>query len=325
MFAAVQPIQTIKITNKKYFNMIDNQVRGRFAAFEITDLLPKAEKVLELSKITFKELKDYPVEGYYYKDEALRKYFKIIRNFQENEDIFERIAVNSDEFEYLKDITDRELFGKWDSGRRAAMGQKASPMPRRFDILAQCMQGGTFDPDSTRPWSIKGIMNALESCYTGTPNLVELAYLTKDVECLACSAETNSLYRDFAYMSGCMSVQPIIEYLWEVDPEVEDLGRRTVEEYNKILDDERRLVIPSLANHISLDNETEKPRVARLGYVGATQEWYYWIVPYKGAVTEEYTRMEKTTETESGLLKTSDVPNFFKAYGEGGSGAGGTT
>ncbi len=303
--------QIVEITNKDFFNMIDNQVRTKFADFEVNEILRKAVIVLVKSKITFEELLDYPVEGYYYKSLQLRKYFKIIRNFQENKKIFDRVDIECEEFKYIKNITDKELFGKEKSDRMESMDGITSILPRRYDIIALTMRDeNTNDPNSIHPWSMEVIINNLENKFTNTPNLVELAYLTKEKECLVCSAETNSLYRDFVCFSGCfIGEEPIIEYVWKVDKNVEDLGKRTVDEYNKI-SEKINIITPDLKNHLSLDKNAEKPRVARLGYVDSTGEWYYWILNNDGTVTEEYTRMEKTTESEK--EHTTIDTTFFK-------------
>ncbi len=303
--------QVIEITNTDFFNAIDNQVRAKYAMFETGSLLPIVEKLLKDSNIDFSELLDYPVEGYYYKSEPLKRFFKIVRNLQENDVIFDRVLIDSEEFKYIKDITDRELFGKVRSGRREQSGQKPSILPRRYDIIALTMSGeDLFEVSSTKPWSMENIIKHLDKKFTNTPNLTELAYLTKDKACLVCAAETNSLYRDFVYISGCSFFPLQKQYIWKVDKDVEDLGRRTVEEYNKIINNGMKIIMPAVDNIQFLDTTTEKPRLARLGYVEYSGEWYYWTLNTDGSVTEEYTTQEKTTESVSNPF--INVPSFYK-------------
>ena len=69
---------TVDITDTDYYYMIENQIRAEVPKFEVGFLLPKAIKLLKDAEISNDELIDYPIEGYYYKSEALKHYFTII-------------------------------------------------------------------------------------------------------------------------------------------------------------------------------------------------------------------------------------------------------
>ena len=84
------------ITNVDYFYMIDNMLREQLSKFE-EGLLPKARKILKDSGIDeIHELELYPTEGYYYKSKELTDYFNIIRNLQQNKELFHRIKKTED-------------------------------------------------------------------------------------------------------------------------------------------------------------------------------------------------------------------------------------
>ncbi len=283
------------INNKKYYFMIENQIRKLFPLYEVRNLLPLAEDVLKTSSITFNKLKDYPIEGYYYKNDNLKKYFKIIRNLQENHDLGELVDQSQDCFKILKSTTDLELFGKVKSDKTHGR----SILPRRYDIVAlSAKDEDAFDLYSLRPWTLQKIVDNLSKHFSNTPNLVELAYLTKDIECLICGAETNALYRDVIRTKG-MSYEP--KEKWQVDKEVERMGKAIIEEYNKRF--KLSVKTPTEQNHKQLSMIPERPRVAAIGEIIQTGENYFWKSDLEGNVTDIYTKEFLTTETEKKRLK----------------------
>lgn len=304
-------VVSVEITNTDYFFMIDNQVRDVFAKFEEIVLLPKVEHLYIINNIDKKVLKEYPTEGYYYKTKELTRYFKLIRNIQHNSLVYENINIETPEFMFIKNICDRDIFGTIPS-------DGLSPLPRRKDIMTICMDKIA---GSGVEWSIDNIMSNLVNYKTGNPNLVELAYLTKNPACLTSGCETNSLYRMFALVSGCFigKVQPTVyEYVWLVDKEVEDLGTTLIAEYNKIFDmiqlgqynqyigtslSRRYLVAPKVEECGNLDKKAETPRVAFLGHDLASAQNYYWILEKNMTVRDLWSKNFLTTKS---YMETGD-------------------
>ncbi len=276
------------VNDKAYFFMIENQIRKKFPVYEVNSSYTVAEEVLKDSGITFDELKDYPVEGYYYKSQDLKDYFKIMRNLQENSAIRGRVDQDASSFKVLKKLTDSDLFGHVVSDKHRG----ESILPRRYDIVALTMRDESiFNLNSTRPWTLIEVIENLHKHASGNPNLVELAYLTKDRECLVSAVETNIMYRDVVRTKGISSPPD-----WQVNPEVEKMGAAVIEEYNRLFD--LGLLIPTFKNKSALSSKPERPKIAAVGEVIQTKEWYSWRTNWKGDVSEHYTKELPTTELE---------------------------
>lgn len=309
------------ITNSDYFFMIDNQVRPAMMKIETEKFLPLAKKFLEKCNVTISELKEYPIEGYYYETKELSLYSKILRNLQHNKDVIAKF-VDCEELEKLKNICNNDLFGLEDPAGRGGEG----PIKRRYDILTRTMESMEIFPDQffvPRPWSIDRIMDGLSTQFGNRANLVELAYLTGDPKCLCSGAESNSAYRMFACITGSYAISASykpVEYVWEVTPEVEDLGKRIVVEYNKFLNNES-IVTPTVKNVWRWNLKPKVPRVALLGYVKATNEYYHWILDERFQLSEVYSPNIITTQTyeegvkKKGYLKQLPVDGEWHLYG----------
>jgi len=286
--------RTIKITNEDYFFMIDNQIRTAMMKAETEKCLPAAKTILEKSEIVISELKDYPIESYYYETPELKLYMTILRNLQHNEDIYKRV-VKCEELTFLQGWCNNDIFGIEDPHKR----NQDSPLIRRYDILTLTMECPTsFDTHSGRPWSINGIMESLSKQYAERTNLVELAYLTGNPKCLCCGAETNSAYRMFACGSGSYSCAAFYApvYIWDVSPQVEILGQKVIVAYNGMLDNSP-IIFPSLENHLNLNKLAKVPRVAILGYLTETREYYHWILNKFSQLSDVYSKNIITTES----------------------------
>jgi len=205
---------------------------------------------------------------------------------------------DNEDLKILKKVCHNDIFGIEDPHKRP----NESPLKRRYDILTITLEDANIFPDhntSPRPWSIQRIMGGIGTHYKNRTNLVELAYLTGEPKCLCCGAETNSLYRAIANISGSYSIHiPKPTYVWKVSAEVEELGRRIVDAYNTLLDG-NMISVPTLENHTALKKAPKVPRVALLGYVVASREYYHWILDYTMRLTEVYSRNIITTESYS--------------------------
>ena len=287
---------TIKIDDTDYFYMMDNQIRPAMQAAEVNVFLPIAKRVLDKAGVSFDQLKNYPIEGYYWENDNLQLYFKILRNLQHNEDVYKKVK-DSEELRFLQKVCNNDIWGIEDPYKR----ENKAPLKRRYDILTITMENVSIFPDhntTPRHWTIARIMAGLKNNYDNRTNLVELAYLTNNPKCLCCGAESNILYRMFACASGSYSLHAILAptYEWNVSPEVEDLGKRIVIAYNKFLQTEA-IVAPTLENHTKFTKMPKLPRVAMLGYLTETDEYYHWILTSYGDLQEIYSPNIITTES----------------------------
>lgn len=279
-----------EITDTDYYYMIENQIRTEMPKFEAGILLPRAIELFEESGVAEEELKDYPIEGYYYKSGALKHYFTLIRNLQHNKDIFSKIKKNK-RLEYLQHICHQDIWGE--EKQYPIRDYDNAPLKRRYDILTLTMEDkNLFNPNMTRPWSIDLIMSGLSKHYKNRINLVELAYLTKNPKCLCCGAETNALYRMFGMVTGCLIIET--QYVWKVSSEVQNLGEKLIDSYNNLIGS--NMIKPNIFNHTQFKKEAEKPRVALLGNIRLTGENYYWILDSQNYLSEKYTTEVITTE-----------------------------
>jgi len=284
-------VEDITIDNKDYFYMVDNKIRDTMMEFEENKLLPKTIKLLEDSNIEqLTEFKIFPTEGYYYKTPKLSGYFNIIRNLQENKSLFSKVK-NTNELKYLKRIIGSKIFGSVKSDR-----YPNSPLPRMKDIMTLCMEDEKVFPTlAHHPWTIPKILDNLSNHSTSNPNLVELAHLTGETECLVASCETNILYREDVYISGSIIILREPEVIWNVDEELQKLGEKLIDKFNKLI--HSNLDKPDKYNFGNFDREPELPRVARLGYQMNTEEHYYWFLDENRNVTDVYTKDVITTES----------------------------
>jgi len=282
----------IPITDTDYYYMIENQVRTLLPMYEVGHLLPAARKILRQASISEDELETYPIEGYYYKTVSLRQYFTILRNLQMNQKLFHRIQTNTAEFQVFAEVVDNDLFGQ----RRpySLSGFENAPIKRRYDIVTLTMEDDKhFNVEAPRPWTIDSIMATCAHHVKRQPNLVELAWMTKNPKCVCAGAETNIAYRMYATISGC-SILTAPEYVWAVSPEVEDFGEQVVDAYQSLFG--MPIEHPTIFNHSRFKKTPELPRVAHLGTVVLTGEHYHWILNTDGDLEDRYDSRLLTTE-----------------------------
>ena len=287
----------IKITDTKYFVKLDDMVRTQMMRYETETVLPVARRIFSSLPPDVQKLKsDFPVEGYYYKTDALRELFILVRNFQQNKDVYKHIDASSEDIAFLKRLYENDLFGE--KARRKYPWPDA-PVQRRWDILTIVMSDPVFDDGTPRPWTIDNVLAMLRRERTGHANLVELAAQVGDPVLLTAAAETNALGRMFAWVTGSMGSSPseFIEYQWLVSKEVQELGDRIINAYNTLFGEERILHLSSNNMQHQYWPELDVPRVAHLGLVLLTGENYFWIVDYDGTVSDRYSIEMITTES----------------------------
>jgi len=299
------------ITDTDYFFAIDNHIRDTWngwAGFEADILLPVTEELLAIHPV---KMEDYPTEGYYWKSDALKKYFNNVRNLQSNESIAmlpdEQLnkITNNEKFRALKFVTDNLVFGL-EQAPPSSLFTKL--LPRRRDILSACL--ASFPMDVTRPWHMDEILKKIPKFTYGAPNLVELGYLTGNVLCLTAAAETNILYREMVGCSGFAGFRGPDVIIWEVNPAVETMGKELIRNYNIMMQvvlkklemkpaKNYTLVVPTPDNITAFECHPELPRVAHLGWVESIPPdplmYYFWVANLVGEVKDFYSNLLITT------------------------------
>ena len=261
----------IEISNKDYFMMVYNEIQNKFPSFEENILLPDVKKTLIRQKINLKDLVIYPIEGYYYKTDGLKEYFKLISNIKYNEKIQSKLnlVVLSN---LTKVITD-EIWG-------LPFYEGGLLFPKMKDRL-------TLSLEKMLPCeiSIDNVFNRFKQHDKNSTNLVEFAYHIDDKECLVLAAYSNALYREVAIISGNLSdfYIPEIEYKWNVDKEIELFGTELINKYNKIIQEHcdknyYLLNTPHENNISSFDREVPKFAIACLAYLEEIGLYYHWIL-----------------------------------------------
>lgn len=306
-----EEFQQIIIDDTKYFAIIDNQVRKLFAKFEVESCLPKAEQIWE--SIGKPPLQDFPIEGYYYKSDQLRRYFTLIRNFQQNKEVY-KLVKESPALEFLRNVLHTDIFGR-ECPPDGEYPWPDAPLRRRWDILTSTMQNKKlFDNHAVRPWTIQNVMANVHKQFTGMNNLPELAVLIGQAELVCAACETNSLGRMFAMLTGSFSMSPPPpKFTWKVRQDVEELGASICHLYNKITNPFNQKwwgvsysIMPPTLELVNLSDQgklkdpldwsIEYPRVAHLGYVIKPDLNYFWILDNNGGLKDLYQKELLTTE-----------------------------
>lgn len=277
------------ISDVDYYYMIENEVRAQMPFYETQQVLPRIKQLQEDSGIEDNELEDFPVEGYYYKSLDLKEYFKVVRNFQDNEKLNNRVNRNSDNFKWLYNYFDNEIWGNEGCER-----YQKGVFKRKRDVLTNCIESEWGTSLDSRVLSINGIMEKIPNYTTNNLNLVNLAAKTKDERPVCCGAETNALYRATAMITGCYISS--VDDPWQVTPELEEFGGEVVDFYNKNFGLEIRKPSKDGDNYF-LSKIPEVPRVAKLAKILNTNEYYYWIMDQDTKnVTDLYSSKLITTE-----------------------------
>lgn len=309
-------IENIEIDNSTYFFALENVIRDEqegYPAYEKNILLPLLEDLLAESKIKEESLKDYPIEGYYYKSAELAKYFKILRNLQLNPEVIPLVKTDLDQFKIIQNICASPLFGPEVEKHLVLPDGSTVPkiLPYRRDILSSCLASYEWwDISASRPFTLEKVWKALGEFKYDSPTLIQLGHLTGNIVCVACAAETNIANQEIRYghlgisgysgYSGCSGYSGLgygprkhdstyRRMIWKVDPAVEQMGYKLIEEYNKLMNqyipklyDGNRalgaLIAPELTFIYGMSRRIEQPRVVRLhtSAEGLNYNWLIW-------------------------------------------------
>lgn len=284
---------TVKITDVDYFYMVENEIRNSMKKYEVGVMLREAQQVLSESGVSFSELVQYPVEGYYNESPCLKTYFTIIRNLQENEQIFDRINKKSKSLDFLWKVISSPIFGKLIISKNNPK-TKEPVLPRMSDIVTETMSDkDLFNSESGNPWNSEDIILGMSRYFSlDKTTLVSLAFFTGDKKCLLGACESNSLYREIVYFTGCCL--NMVEYEWRVSSLMQKMGEQLICDYNKLIGSS--IEAPTIFNHLKFNKNPKYPRQIVLGKVLTTNQYYYWKVDKNNVFSEGYTDSLVTTE-----------------------------
>lgn len=280
------------VGNYEYYLAIESQIRKEIPKFEIGVLLPKVIELYKKFNVSEDLIKEYPIYGYYTQSDVLKTYFNLVQNLYYNEDVYKLIK-NCNEVEFINKYLNSELLGTYSD---AEIIESTSLFRPRRDIISESMYKiAEADPYLKQPWNIENILESTNINFLKY-GLVALAITTKDLRAITRAAETNSLYREIVLVSGCWNGYE--NYIWNVSPEVESIGKTTITEYNKLFGS--NMQNPNIFNiscYYPGYNKLNEIKVVKLGHVLLTGENYYWILK-NNFVTDKYTKEDLNSESK---------------------------
>lgn len=300
----------ITINNREYFLAVANTVRANMKEYEQETLLPAVKKIIfDDIKAKRESLKEYPIEGYYWETNRLKEYFQLIRNLQTNEDIYEKIQRrSSDEYYLIKNFLSNDLFGN------RVTSESHSPLRRRDDIVTETMNNKEyFNLYEPHPWhSIDHVISKIIPDKITSPSLINLGCLINENECIITALETNSLYREIAYATGSylLGGTEENEYIWNVSPAVEEMGSEVIEEYSDLI--KKEILKPNASNIWMHKFQLNEPKIALVGEIILTKEFYHWVYLGGGRCFDFYDDGINTTE-----MLAQDYLKYEKIYKNG--------
>lgn len=241
---------------------------------------------------------DVPVEGYYYEDAELTEYFRLVRALQGVSATRETELKNVAPYLRLKQVTRSPIFGPPNDGRYLlSLGE---------DVLSVALDR-TF-PD----WSVESLTQvAYETAIESDDySLVALAALARDSVVLAALRESVVLY---AMLGGC-ALRSEPEYVWAVDPVVEERAIQFVRAFNHLFSE--TLPQPSDENAESFwhagQGASVRGRCVRLGFdpLSVPTRQYHWAIDHDKEhklIVKEFWDTEIWTTQR--YLKKFELPN----------------
>lgn len=222
------PIKRRIVDNRVFLLGLDQLYRDAIRRHEQVELLPCARTVAAALKITPAEV---PVEGYYAEDPHLAEYFKLMRALQNARQNRAVEVAALPEFRRLVEVTSAPLYG------RSIQEDKLLPVGR--DPLSQALR------DTMPNWTLAGLTAQAYAVAQETDDisLVGLAARAQDSVALAALRESVVLYAELV-----VGARPRpMEFVWQVDGELAEQGRRFVDAFNALFGDELPLPTPEQA------------------------------------------------------------------------------
>lgn len=208
------------VTNRVFLLGLDELYRQAMKRHESAELLQCAEEVASVLSIV---PGNGPVEGYYSESPELTRYFQLVRTLQTvpQERKVEVSGVKS--FQRLQQVTQSPIFG--------TPAKQPYLLPASKDALSIAMKQ-TFPAWTIANLTAETFHIAIDS---DDYSLVAIAALSKDPVVLAACRESVVLYAFAVAGSAYISEEP--EYLWQVDPLIEQRATKFVRIFNQLFNE----------------------------------------------------------------------------------------
>lgn len=208
------------VDNRVFLLGLDELYREAMKRHEREELLRCAEEVAQTLSV---RPANVPIEGYYYEDKKLTRYFRLMRGLQSVRRNRESEVLSLNSFQRLREVTEESgLLGFPESGD-SLLRVVADPL--------------TLALNNTFPeWNVNELTQAAHQLAPESEDfsLVALASLSKDAVVLVALRESVVLYVRGGG-AGRMPRQP--EYVWEVDLIIEDRAKRFVRTFNELFNE----------------------------------------------------------------------------------------
>lgn len=257
------------VTDRVFILGLDELYRQAAKQCEATELLACARAVATALRVA--PAANIPIEGYYTESRALTEYFQTMRTLQAVPR--ERAAEVRvlPEYKRLLEVASSPHVGP------AADDKRLLPVAR--DPLSAALVA--TDPT----WSVERLVHVAAEVADRNDDvsLVGLAARTRDAVLLTAVRESVVLYAEVVLGTGLPEPRKE-EYIWQVDPKLEELGKRFVSAVNAVL--HAQLPAPEAACaerywHASKRNHVAG-RCVRLGYAeqGGKTLHYHWAIKH---------------------------------------------
>lgn len=216
------------VTNRVFLLGLDDLYREAMKRHESTELLRCAQETASALAVA---PADVPIEGYYTETPELTEYFRLVRALQGVPLDRELELKNVAGYWRLKEVAGAPLFG--------APAYRFYLLSFGMDVLSAALEE-TFPDWNVPQLTLRAYQRAIAS---EDFSLVALGALSQDSIVLAALRESVVLYA-FA-VGGCGSASEP-EYVWNVDPIIEQRAKQFVSTFNELFDDS--LPEPTAAN-----------------------------------------------------------------------------
>ncbi|WP_010468899.1 hypothetical protein [Acaryochloris sp. CCMEE 5410] len=218
-YRELMPEQRI-VTNRVFVLGLDELYREAMKCHERTELLQCAEEVASVLSLAPGNV---PVEGYYTESPELTRYFQLVRTLQNVPQEREAEVSDVKSFQRLKQVTGSLIFG--------TPADQRYLLPTGKDALSIAMKQ-TFPAWTIANLTAETFHIAIDS---DDYSLVAIAALSKDPVVLAACRESVVLYAFAVAGSAHISEEP--EYLWQVDPLIEQRATKFVRTFNQLFNE----------------------------------------------------------------------------------------
>jgi hypothetical protein len=275
------------VNNRVFLLGLDELYRKAMKARERDELLRCARETANGLSVP---AADVPIEGYYVEDERLKEYFRIMRALQKVPKSRESEVAKVEGFKRLKQVIESPIFGPpFDGPFLLSVGEDALSIALKHSF-----------PD----WTVDNLTSEAYDRALGSPDfsLVALAALARDSVVLTALRESVVLYA-LAVGGSAMCHEP--QYIWEVDPIIQERAVRFVQTFNDLFDEDLPVPTPENAKEYWMASSEWKivGRCVRIGFDDSVRpiRHYHWAIDrgadYKLVVNEFWDTEIWTTAT----------------------------